>query len=70
MDRRQTAPPSGQVQHSVAVGELAASDKDYDTSSTAWAAFDAGMTEQLADLERRLHHYFTPAATRKSLGRS
>ena len=69
MNRRQPTPNSGQVHQSVAVRELVDRDSDYDTSSTAWALFDRQMTEQFAQLERRMQHYFTPVAIRKGLGR-
>ncbi len=66
---RQPSQSSGQVHQSVAVRELIDHDSDYDTSTTAWVAFDRRMTKQFADLERRLAHYFTPVAIRKGLGR-
>jgi hypothetical protein len=69
MSHRQPSQTSGQVHQSVAVRELIDHDSDYDTSTTAWVAFDRRMTKQLDDLERRLAHYFTPVAVRKGLGR-
>ena len=69
MNRRELKQPSGQVHASVAVRELIDRDSDYDTSTTAWTEFDRRITDQLAQLEQRLHRYVTPVARRKELGR-
>jgi hypothetical protein len=69
MNRRELTQSSGQVHASVAVRDLIDRDSDYDTSTTAWTEFDRRITDQLAQLEHRLHRYFTPVACRKEVGR-
>jgi hypothetical protein len=69
MNQRQPPPSSGHLHQSVAVRELIDRDSDYDTTSSAWVEFDRRMTEQFAELEQRLQHYFTAVAVRKGLGR-
>ncbi|HZL89608.1 MAG TPA: hypothetical protein VFB96_14685 [Pirellulaceae bacterium] len=67
MNQNQPKKHSGQVQTSVALRDDR--DSDYDTSTTAWAAFDRQMTCQITQLEQQLRRYFTPTACRKDLGR-
>ena len=69
MNRRDFHNSSEHSQQSVAVRELVGRESDYDTSTSAWAAFDRKMSEQFAQLEKQFEQYFTPLAIRKGLGR-
>ena len=69
MNHRHPAQNSGTVHQSVAVSELVDRPSDYDTSSSAWIAFDRCMTQQLVCLEDQMRRYFTPIAVRQDIGR-